>query len=194
MAEFQSFFQTYGLWLYPALFAYCALKSGALPLFAGIAAANGLLDVHWVAISTLAGGILGDEFRFRMARRYGQRIMMGRPRLAAALGQAQRLMERYGVLYLFLYRYPKGMRTIGAFPVGLTEMPWHRFTLLNIASASLWALLLVGGGYGLGEMIGPLAERNFRLVSAMLLLPLVAWGIFAFVSNRRSGSRTGTAR
>lgn len=64
MDELQSFFDAYGLWLYPALFAYCALKSGALPLFAGIAAANGLLDLRWVAISTLAGGILGDEAPF----------------------------------------------------------------------------------------------------------------------------------
>lgn len=192
MDELQSFFDAYGLWLYPALFAYCALKSGALPLFAGIAAANGLLDLRWVAISTLAGGILGDELRFHVARRHGERMMSGRPRLSAALLKARSLMERYGMIYVFMYRYPKGMRTIGALPVGLTDIPWLRFALLNVASASLWALTMVGGGYALGEMIGPLAERNFGYFSVLLLMPLIAWGMYALTRNRRSRAKPWT--
>ena len=38
------------------------------------------------------------------------------------MGRAQRLMARYGALYIFLYRYPKGMRTIGALPLDLGDM------------------------------------------------------------------------
>ena len=37
--------QEYGLWVYLLLFAYCALKSGALPLFAGYAAQAGALEL-----------------------------------------------------------------------------------------------------------------------------------------------------
>lgn len=51
------------------------------------------------------------------------------------------------------YRYPKGMRTIGALPVGLGSMCWPVFTVLNAASVVLWAGLLVCAGYVLGTQI-----------------------------------------
>lgn len=50
--------------VYAVLFGYCALKSGALPLFAGLVASTGALDVALVAIATFSGGHLGDELRF----------------------------------------------------------------------------------------------------------------------------------
>ena len=194
MGELRSFVDAYGMWLYPALFVYCLIKSGALPLFAGIGAANGLVDVCWVALATLAGGVVGDELRFWAARHFGERIIVGRPKLGAALAAARRLMERYGMLYLFIYRYPKGMRTIGALPVGLTDMPWHRFALLNVASAGLWALLMVGGGFFLGELIGPLAESSFGFFSVLLLLPVFIGSILIITSRRRSDAESTRLR
>ena len=64
--------------------------------------------------------------------------------------RAADMIEKYGTAYIFLYRYPKGMRTIGALPVGLTNISWLKFTLLNGASALLWTGLLVGAGYSFG--------------------------------------------
>jgi len=53
----------YGSAVYILLFLYCTLKSGALPLFGGYAAQQGVLDPLWVAIATFGGGYLGDELR-----------------------------------------------------------------------------------------------------------------------------------
>ena len=62
----------YGTAVYLILFLYCALKSGALPLFGGYAAQQGALDPFWVAGAAFAGGYLGDELRFFLARKYGE--------------------------------------------------------------------------------------------------------------------------
>ena len=78
----------YGSWVYLLLFGYCALKSGWLPLFAGYAAHTGALEVFVVAISSFAGGYLGDELRFAVARRYGVRWLSGRGRLQRLFEQA----------------------------------------------------------------------------------------------------------
>ena len=160
----------YGAAVYAILFLYCALKSGALPLFGGYAAQQGVLDPVLVTGAALAGGYLGDELRFAVARRYGAGWMSGRPRLARWMDRAERLLERYGVAYLFLYRYPKGMRTIGALPVGLTDIRWRRFTALNAASAVLWATLLVGAGYVFGEAIERAVVQGWGAASVALLL------------------------
>lgn len=164
----------YGTAVYLILFLYCALKSGALPLFGGYAAQQGVLDPVLVSVAALAGGYLGDELRFAVARRYGTAWVSEKPRLNVLLRQCELLLKRYGVAYIFLYRYPKGMRTIGALPVGLTDISWRRFTLLNAASAITWSILLVGVGYAFGEAIEDAVTQGWGMVSVALLVISVA--------------------
>ena len=164
---------SYGTAVYIILFLYCALKSGALPLFGGYAAQQGVLDPGLVGAAALAGGYLGDELRFSLARRYGASWVAGKPRLAKMMNHSEQLLKRYGAAYIFLYRYPKGLRTIGSLPVGLTDMSWRRFTVLNAASAVTWASLLVGVGYVFGEIIEDAVTQGWGAVSIGLLLLFV---------------------
>lgn len=166
--------------VYAILFGYCALKSGALPLLAGVIAQQGALDPVWVAVSAFLGGYLGDETRFAVARVYGDRLFASRPRMRRWVDQAAAVLDRYGAVYVFLYRYPKGMRTIGAFPVGLSGMEWSLFTILNAASAFLWVVLLVGFGYILGDQIAAAAESWWGAASVALLVAflIASWFLF----------------
>lgn len=170
----------YGPWVYGLLFLYCSLKSGALPLFAGYAAYAGALDPVAVAIVTFCGGYLGDELRFHLARRHGAGLMGRRAFTRKALSNATALMKRYGKLYIFLYRYPKGMRTVGALPVGLGTMPWQEFSVLNALSAALWTGLLVGGGYVFGDMVMASVESNWGIASVLLLVGFIAVSFLAW--------------
>lgn len=175
--------------VYLVLFGYCALKSGVLPVFAGYAAHVGVLDPTTVALAVFAGGYLGDEVRFRLARRYGAGLTAGRPRLARLIGDARAMMDRYGALYIFAYRYPKGMRTVGALPVGLSEMPWSRFTLLNAASAGLWTALLVGAGFLFGATLEKAATENYAAASILLLLLFIVVAVVAWRRMKRPDAR-----
>jgi len=146
LEAFLTLISQYGTLVYLLLFAYCALKIGSLPLFGGYAAQTGALDVLLVALAAFAGGYLGDELRFAGARKYGTGLLATRPRLSALMLKAEAMLDVYGPAYIFIYRYPKGLRTIGALPVGLTQMKWSMFTVLNASSAFLWTAVLVGGG------------------------------------------------
>ena len=89
-------------------------------------------------------------------------------------------MARYGALYIFLYRYPKGMRTIGALPVGLGDITWRRFTVLNAASAALWTSLMIGAGYLFGASIERAVADNWgtasiAILAGFVILTLIAW-------------------
>ncbi|OJJ13532.1 hypothetical protein BKI51_05920 [Alphaproteobacteria bacterium AO1-B] len=169
MEQLLGLISSYGPLVYVLLFGYCALKSGALPLFAGFAAQTGALEVGPVAAATFLGGYLGDELRFGLVRRYGLPDLSHRPRLQRAFTTATSLVTRYGSLYVFMYRYPKGMRTIGALPMGLGPMPWPAFTLLNAASAALWTGVLVGAGYVFGAQVQTAVEGGWGLASVALL-------------------------
>jgi membrane protein DedA with SNARE-associated domain len=188
-----SLIDDYGLYVYLLLFGYCALKSGALPLFGGFAAQTGALDLSLVAIATFAGGYLGDEARFLAARRYGTGFLATKPRLAALMKSANTLLDRYGTTYMFLYRYPKGMRTIGALPVGLTNIRWQTFTVLNAASALLWAGLLIGAGYLFGETVEQAVEESWGLWSVgLLVLFLGATALVCWRLSRREDKLLGS--
>lgn len=172
--------------VYILLFGYCALKSGALPLLAGVLAHSGALEVVPVLAASFLGGYMGDEVRFFFARRYGDKLFASRPRWRAYVERAAQVMERYGTAYVFLYRYPKGMRTIGALPLGLSEISWMRFTLLNAASAALWSGVLVGLGFFLGDQLAEAAESWWGTASVVLLAIFLIAGWFAFRTiNRR---------
>lgn len=170
----------YGTAVYFLLFGYCALKSGTLPLFGGYAAQAGALDLGLVATATFAGGYLGDELRFAIARRYGTNFIASRPRLEVIMERAKAMLNRYGSAYIFLYRYPKGMRTIGALPVGLTPMRWQKFTVINGASAFLWTGLLVGAGYLFGSTIEKAVSEGWGATSIILLLLFFAAALLAW--------------
>lgn len=180
MQDLLDLIQAYGTLIYVLLFAYCMLKSGILPLFAGYAAQVGALDLGIVAMATLAGGYLGDEVRFYIARNYGSGFLEKRPRLQHLANKASAMLERYGPAYIFIYRYPKGLRTVGALPVGLTQISWGKFTVLNFASALLWVTLLVGGGYAFGELIEQSIAATWAGFSIIALLIFVAIVIFMY--------------
>lgn len=173
MEQILTLINNHGTAVYLLLFGYCALKSGSLPLFGGYAAQVGALDLSLVAAVTFAGGYLGDELRFFVAKRYGAGFLKSRPKLKSRTDKAITLLDRYGSAYIFIYRYPKGMRTIGALPVGLTEISWQKFTALNCASALLWATLMVGAGYFLGSAIERAVEQGWGAFSFVLLLIVV---------------------
>ena len=165
--------------VYALLFGYCALKSGALPLFAGVLVHGGGLDLWPVVAASFLGAYLGDELRFAVARRYGAAVLGRWDRSRRWLAVGRQLLERYGAAYIFLYRYPKGMRTIGALPVGLSSMRWTRFTALNAASAGVWAGILVGVGYAFGASITQLVETNWGWVTVTMLALFLTVGWFA---------------
>ena len=190
MEAILTYIRDYGALIYLLLFAYCALKSGSLPLFGGYAAQAGALDVGLVAAAAFAGGYLGDEARFAVARRYGTGFLASKPRLNALMEKATLLLERYGVAYIFLYRYPKGMRTIGALPVGLTSRSWRSFTVLNGSSALLWTTVLVGAGYLFGTALDQVVTSGWGVTSFALLLLFAIATVFAW---RRTSAMTNLA-
>lgn len=172
--------------VYVLLLGYCALKSGALPLLAGVLAHSGALEVIPVLAASFLGGYIGDEIRFFVARRYGYNLFAYRPKWRAYVERADQVMERYGTAYVFLYRYPKGMRTIGALPIGLSKISWMRFTVLNAASAALWSGVLVGLGFFLGDQLADAAESWWGTISVILLVIflLAAWFAFRTINRR----------
>jgi membrane protein DedA with SNARE-associated domain len=131
---------------------------------------------------------LGDELRFYLGRKYGVENLSSNPRYQKSLHTAKLLLDRFGKVYIFLYRYPKGMRTIGSLPVALTDMSWRVFTMLNFASALTWTFALVGSGFLFGSALENIVGDNWGLFSVGLLVVFIlitylAWRYVRTLAN-----------
>ncbi len=96
------------------------------------------------------------------------------PSRAAALQRALELIERHPLAVILAMRFAWGLRTALPLAIGISGVPAGRFLLLNVLSAALWALLVAGAGWLLGETLARHMQDVQRLEHWALLGLLLA--------------------
>jgi membrane protein DedA with SNARE-associated domain len=160
--------------IYAFIFAYAASHALLMALFAGYAAHIGVLDLKMTIIHCFAGSFAGDAFRFWLARRYGERVLARWPRVEKGAVTVKRLVDRHALWLPLIHRYPYGIRGLGAFAFGLSNMPWGVFLVLNLAGAALWAVSMVAAGYAFGAVSDKVLGDTVSGLSVGLLLAFLA--------------------
>ena len=77
-----------------------------------------------------------------------------------------------------------GLRLIGPFAIGMSDVPATRFALLNMLGAATWAPLVVGVGYLFGYTLNWLIADLGRY-EAVVLVAVAALAITAYFVRRR---------
>ena len=161
-----------GACFYGIVFLWTFLEGETVVIFAGFAAAQGLVDPLALLVAAWLGSFAGDQSYFWIARRFGVR-----------------LLERYDAGFILSFRFIYGVRNFSSFALGLSAVKWDRFLRLNFAAAGLWAASFVAIGYFLGHafraMLGDLA-RSFSLV---MLGVFVAIGVGMWLLHRMQRRR-----
>lgn len=159
------------------------LPGGTLVFTAAALAARGTLDVWPVALGCYAAATLGDMTNFAIGRALRRGAARGAGTGVAAtlrkrllppeqLEAARRAFARHGAATVLLSRFVPILRAAFPMAVAMAGMSWKRFAWLNAASKIVWALVFVGGGYGLGAI--PWFARHFgAVVVAAALFPLL---------------------
>lgn len=154
------------------------LPGGTLVFAAAALAARGALDVWPVAFGCCAAATLGDMTNFaigRALRRGGKGRLRSRLLPPEQLEAARRAFARHGAATVLLSRFVPILRAAFPMAVAMAGMSWKRFAWLNAVGKIVWALVFVGGGYGLGAI--PWFARHFgAVVVAAALFPLVLAG------------------
>lgn len=163
---------TYG---YPVLLGGAVLEGETVVAIAGYLAHRGYLALPWVVAVAACGAFLGDQFYFYLGRRHGDAVLQRFPSLRAYVGRATRLIERYRIGAIFFIRFMYGVRTVGPIVFGMSRVPWHLYLALNLVSAVVWACLIAGAGYALGQAV-ELLLHDIRHYEWMLVLLLAGAG------------------
>ena len=178
--ELASLIERFG---YVVSFAGSLIEGETVLILSGFAAHRGYLALPAVvAIGTL-GGALGDVIYFFLGRRYGRSLLSRYPRFAPAATRVRTMIERHPNATIVAIRFMYGLRSVGPAVIGMTEITYARFLVLNAIGASLWSCVWVGAGY----FVGAAAERvltDIEKIEHELLIAAVALTIVATIVLR----------
>jgi membrane protein DedA with SNARE-associated domain len=171
--------RTYGVW---AIFFGTMIEGDLTLLFAGVIARAGasagasIFTLEEVLLWGTAGGFVGDSISYFIGARFrGQAeklrfFMRARPRL-------EKLMNKFGVLSVFIVKYVWGLRTASAVFWGLAKFGFVRFSWLTLLSCFVWVAVLAGLGFtfatGVEKLIGDLQKVQIALLVGLIIIAIV---------------------
>lgn len=182
----ESLLTTYG---YPILIIGTFLEGETVMILAGVAAHLGYLSLDWVIICGFSGTLLGDQLYFFLGRRHGKSMLAKHPGWLAPAERVFETLKRHQNLLILSFRFLYGIRTVTPFAIGMSDVSYLRFTLLNIAGAGVWAIGIASAGYYFGQavelVLGDIKKYELEVMAAIVVFASLIWFI-RFYRQRRS--------
>ena len=149
-------------WGYLGIFILTLLESTVMPvpselilIPAGYLAYQGKMNVVLILLCAVLGGLTGASLNYAFA------LWVGRPFLErwgkyffvepALLHKTDHFFLHYGAISTFTGRLIPGIRHLISLPAGLTRMNIISFALYTALGIGLWACILTGLGYTIGN-------------------------------------------
>lgn len=157
----------------------------------GILAHNGLIAPWQAVLATAAGAFIADEIFFLLGRRFRDRPFVQRARQRPTFARAVAFIERYPDGYILAFRFLYGLRVVSPIALGLTNVRYRRFAILNAIAALLWASVYTAIGYA----FGPAFEAFLAMLAPwktpiLIALPIpgtcfILWQLWKWRQRRR---------
>lgn len=165
---------------------------------AGFAASRGSLNVVIVLIVATLGSVIGTLPLYYIGRAFGEEKLVAwadkhgkwLTLRGKDIRQADDWFDRHGARAVLFGRMIPGIRSLLSLPAGMSEMPLPKFLTYSTIGSGLWAALLIGAGYLLGEHYDRV-EQYISPISRVIVVLLVVGAVAWFVRRKRAQG-TGT--
>ncbi len=173
---------TDSFWTYVVLGASAIVAEELSPIFGGIAAHEGELQIARVLLSITLGGWIATTLLYVLGRWKWEFIRRRFPRVRATGTVALRVVRRNQLTASFLVRFAFGLRIVLPMACGAANVPLYLYLPLSLIGSALWTAAFTLVGYAAGEaavqMLGHL-DRAGEIVGAVLVtvavLGFVRW-------------------
>lgn len=154
---------------------------GPIIIAAVTLAGEGLLELEWIVVAAVAGGLAGDSVGYWVGSRGGGHAARAPGRLGRiarrAEPRARRLFGRHPFFAVTVARLVSFVRTLMPPAAGLGDVRYSRFLLWDIPGVLLWAALYVGIGLAADGGLDVLDRilGTGGAVAAVVLVALAVW-------------------
>lgn len=175
---------------YLGIFAFLVLTGCGMPIpeevalvLAGVLSGQGKLEPQLAFATCLAGALVGDAVMYSIGYHFGHNLLVKHPKFSRFIGadrevEFEQALMRHGFKVLLLSRFLVGVRGPVYLASGVVRMPFRKFLLWDLISATLVVGLFFGVSYYYGESIATWlreAERTFTLLVLAVVGVVVLW-------------------
>ena len=180
----------YGVWIYLLIFLIILVASSfvvtpfpgnSLLFVSGALAASHELRLSWLCIVAITAAYIGYDINYWSGRLLGvAACKRGCPRIFEEMNirKSFELVKKYGALSIIISRFLP-MVNLPPFFAGMEPMRYRKYLGLNLAGAILWAGLLLGFGYLLGQI--PQVQVIIPFVFDIVILVMAIAVVIALV-------------
>ncbi|MGL4511541.1 MAG: DedA family protein [Lacipirellulaceae bacterium] len=174
---------------YVGIIAFLALCGCGVPIpeevalvLAGVLSSNGQLD-PWLAFgSCIVGALLGDSIMYAIGRHFGHGWLTKHPTIARFIDadkeeRFEAAVKQHGFKMLLLTRFLVGVRGPVYYAAGSAKVPYFRFLLWDMVSATLVVGIVFWLAFKFGSGITKLV-RVSEITLTVLVLGLALAGAF----------------
>ena len=181
---------------YLGFFVFIALTGCGMPIpeeaaivVAGVLSSQNQLDWRIAFAVCLAGAVVGDSFMYAIGYRWGHGIFTSHPRFAKLFAseneqQFQKSVEAHAFKVMLLARFLVGIRAPVYVMTGVVRLPFRRFLLYDVISASLVVGVVFGLSYLFGEQVTGWVRHAETRATIVVVLILIAVLAILYYRNR----------
>ncbi|SFN96846.1 membrane protein DedA, SNARE-associated domain [Cohaesibacter marisflavi] len=181
---------SYGLWVIFLTLLLCALAvplpGSMLMIAAGSFASTGDIDLYLAMTVAYAGFIAGDQTAYGIAHALGPRLMdrfRKSNKVAPMVGRAERLLDRRGVLAVFLsHTIVSPVGPWVNYLCGAARMKWVHFSAASVVGAACWVAAYGLVGYYFADRLAELAQLandGMGFIAAFAVAAGAGWWLWA---------------
>src|SRR3954452_24558793 len=171
---------------YLTFFIFIALTGCGMPIpeeaaivVAGVLSSQHQLHWPFAFGACLAGAIVGDSCMYGIGHRWGHGIFTQHPRFAKLFAsdneqQFQKAVEAHALKVMLLARFLVGIRAPVYVMTGVVRLPFRRFLLYDVISASLVVGVVFGLSYLFGEQVTDWVKHAETRATVVVVLIVVA--------------------
>jgi membrane protein DedA with SNARE-associated domain len=181
---------------YLGFFLFIALTGCGLPVpeeaaivVAGVLSSQSQLDWRIAFAVCLAGAVVGDTCMYAIGYHWGHGIFTSHPRFAKLFAseneqQFQKAVETHALKVMLLARFLVGIRAPVYVMTGVVHLPFRRFLLYDVISASMVVGVVFGLSYLFGEQVTQWVKHAEIRATIVVVLVIIAVVAILYYRNR----------
>lgn len=150
------------------------LPSELIMIPAGIAAAQGTMNIYIAVLVGIIGNVAGAVFTYYLAASIGRNILLKIGKYffvkESTIEKIEIFFQNHGPISVFIGRLLPGFRHFISIPAGVAKMDLKSFYLYTSLGSTIWTIALAGLGFFIGA--------NRDLITANLHKIIIACAIF----------------
>lgn len=169
------------------LFFGAFLPGDSLLFTIGLLASQGHFNILLLWLLATVAAILGDNVGYTFGKYVGERFFTKEDSLLfrkSHVARAQEFYERHGKKAIVLARFVPIIRTFAPIVAGIGRMHYPTFFFFNVLGGTLWTTLLLGLGYGIGNLI-PGVDRYLELIIMGIIVLSILPLLFEYIREKQ---------